>query len=91
MVLAVIATRPLVHPSSAGGQGMLLYVLAIPMMSLALVSSLVASRGFSINRRRTSMLAWILLACGAFMLVRTGGVLGGTLWSGSALAVDADC
>ena len=28
-----------------------------------------------------SMIASIVLACGAFMLVRTGGILGGSLWS----------
>ena len=77
MVLAVIAAKPLVHPSIAA----LLYVFAIPMMGLALVSSLVASRGCSINTRRMAMLALILLACGPFMLVRTGGVLGLTFWS----------
>ncbi len=79
MILAVIATKPLVHASIASGG--LLYVLAIPVMSLALVSSSAASRGFTIRTRRMSMIASIALACGAFMLVRTGGVLGGSLWS----------
>jgi outer membrane protein assembly factor BamB len=74
MVVALWATSRLVHESIAGaGMGWLLYVLAIPVMSLALVPWAVASRGLSSGLRRASMAATILFACGLFTLVRTGG------------------
>ena len=53
--------------------GMLLYILAIPVLSLALVVWAVASRRFSAGPRRAAMVAAILLACGVFTLIRTGG------------------
>jgi outer membrane protein assembly factor BamB len=75
MIVALWATSRLVHESIAGaGMGMLLYVLAIPVLSLALVAWAVASRRFSSGPRRASMVATLLLACGIFTLVRTGGV-----------------
>jgi len=75
MIVALLATSRLVHESIAGaGMGMLLYILAIPVLSLALVAWAVASRRLSSGPRRASMAATILLACGIFTLVRTGGV-----------------
>ncbi len=48
MVVAVVATTLFVHPSIAnGGMGMLLYIYAIPVLSLALVAWAVASRRLS--------------------------------------------
>jgi outer membrane protein assembly factor BamB len=75
MIVALFATSRIVHESIAGGaMGMLLYFLAIPVLSLALVAWAVASRRLSSGPRRASMVATILLACGIFALVRTSGV-----------------
>jgi outer membrane protein assembly factor BamB len=77
MVVAMAATSRLVHPSiSNAGMGMLLYVYSIPVLALALVAWAVASRGLSGGLRRASMVASILIACGVFTLIRTGGVTG---------------
>jgi len=75
MIVALLVTKRLVHESIAGGaMGMLLYFLAIPVLGLALVAWAVASRRLRSGPRRASMVATILLACGIFTLVRTGGV-----------------
>ena len=75
MVVALFLTSRLVHESIAGGaMGFLLYVWAIPVMGVALVASLVASRGLSSRFRRAAIVAAILLACGMWMLLRTEGV-----------------
>jgi len=77
IVLAVIVTKRIVHVSIAtGSMGFLLFVLAIPIMSLALVTSAVVSRRLTAGRRRAVMAAAILLACGMFMLIRTSGASG---------------
>ena len=77
MVVAVIATKRLVHQSVANaGMGMLLPIYAIPVLSLALVVAAVASRRLSSGRRRAVIIGAILLACGAFTLIRTGGITG---------------
>jgi outer membrane protein assembly factor BamB len=75
MIVALFATSRIVHESIAGGgMGMLLYIWAIPVLSLALVAWTLASRRLSIGARRVSMVATILLACGVWTLVRTDGV-----------------
>jgi outer membrane protein assembly factor BamB len=77
MVLAVVVTKRFVHPSIAGGMmGMMLPVFSIPVLCLALVVSLVATRRVSRGPRRAIMAAVILLACGLFTLIRTGGITG---------------
>jgi len=77
MVVAVAATARLVHESIANGMmGFMLFVYAIPALSLALVAWAVASRGLSSGLRRASMVATIVLACGTFTLIRTNGVTG---------------
>ncbi len=77
MVVALVATKRLVHPSIAGGmQGMLLFVYAIPVLCLALVAGAVASRRLSTGPRRAAMIGAILLACGVFTLIRTAGIIG---------------
>jgi len=77
--VALIATKRVVHESIAGGgMGMLLYVYAIPVVSLALVVWAVAIRRLSLSGgpRRASLVVAILLACGVFTLLRTGGISG---------------
>jgi outer membrane protein assembly factor BamB len=77
MAVGLFATPHLVHESIASGaMGMLFYVLAIPVLSLALVGWAVASRHLSRGPRLASMVAAILLACGVFALLRTGGLTG---------------
>ena len=75
MVVAVVATKRVVHQSIAGaGMGMLLYIYAIPALSLALVAGAVFSRRLTSGPRRVSLVAAIVLACGVFTLLRTGGI-----------------
>lgn len=77
MVVGVAATSRLVHPSIANGMmGMMLPVYAIPVLSLALVAWAVASHHLSTGLRRVSLVASILLACGVFTVMRTGGMTG---------------
>jgi outer membrane protein assembly factor BamB len=77
MIVAVAGTSRVVHASIANGMmGMMLVVYAIPALSLALVAGAVAGRGRSDGLRRILMAAAILLACGVFTLLRTGGVAG---------------
>jgi outer membrane protein assembly factor BamB len=75
MIVALFATSRVVHESIAGGaMGALLYVWAIPLLSIAVVASTVACRRLSSGPRRAAMVAAILLACGVWTLVRTSGV-----------------
>src|SRR5262245_17790396 len=77
MVLAVIISKRIVHPSIAGGMmGMMLPIFSIPVMSITLVAWATVTRPFSTGLRRVSLLAAILLACIAFSVVRTGGMSG---------------
>jgi len=77
MVIAVFAAKRFVHQSIANGMmGLLLPVYAIPALSLALVAAAVVSRRLSDTTRRVVIAATILLACGAFTLLRTGGISG---------------
>ena len=77
MVVAIVATKRVVHESIAGGgMGMLLYFQAIPVLTLALVAAATASRRLSSGPRRVTMIGAILLACGVFTLLRTGGISG---------------
>ena len=77
MVVGMPVTYRLVHESISGGSmGYLLPVLAIPILSLALVVWAVASRSLVTSQRRVSMVVAILLAYGAFTVIRTGGFTG---------------
>jgi outer membrane protein assembly factor BamB len=78
MVLAVYATAFFVHRSISNGMmGMMLPMYSIPALSLALVCWAVASRRFSAGLRRASFVGALAIACGAFTLLRTGGISGG--------------
>src|ERR1051325_6036037 len=58
MVLAIIGTKRIVHPSIAGGgMGMLIYILALPVLTLALVIWATATRRLSAGPRRVAFLA----------------------------------
>jgi outer membrane protein assembly factor BamB len=77
IVVALFATSRVVHESIANGMmGKMLVIYAIPVLSLALVAWAVATRHLPDGLRRVSLVATILLACGAFTLIRTGGIYG---------------
>jgi outer membrane protein assembly factor BamB len=75
MVAAMAGThRFLLHESIAtGATGMLFFFLSLPFLSLAFVASAAAARNFAGGARRAVIAAAILLACGAWGLLRTGG------------------
>jgi outer membrane protein assembly factor BamB len=79
MVVAILATRPLLHKSVATGMmGMMFVVYAVPAaLGPAFVAWVAASRHLSNGLRRASMVATILLACGVWTLLRTDGIMGG--------------
>ncbi len=75
MIVVLIATPRFLHESIAmAGLGILFFVFAIPVLSLAFVFWAVASRGLSDRLRHATMVATILLACGVWTLFRTGGI-----------------
>ena len=77
IAVALFATSRIVHPSIANGaMGMLLPMYSIPVLSLALVGWAVACSRLSRGPRRATMVAAVLLACGFFTLLRTGGMSG---------------
>ena len=78
IVAGFFAIKPFVDPSITGGaMGMLMTILAIPLMSMALVvGALVGSRR-STAIRRLSLVAAIVIGAVAFTTVRTAGMIGG--------------
>ena len=77
MIVAVFGIKLIVHPSVANaGMGKMMYFLSFPVMCLGLVCSAAVTRRLSNGPRRASMVAAIVLACGLFALLRTGGVSG---------------
>lgn len=75
--VALFATSRIAHESiQTGAQGMLLPILAIPFLSLALVVWAAAARHLPERARLATMTATIVLACGVWALVRTGGFSG---------------
>ncbi len=77
MVVAMLVTKRVVHPSIAGGMmGLMLPIFSIPVLCLALVAAVAAGRCLSHVARRSVVVAAILLACGVFTVLRTGGITG---------------
>jgi outer membrane protein assembly factor BamB len=77
MVLGVIITKRIVHPSIAGGMmGMMLPIFSIPILSMSLVAWAVSTGRLSALPRRALMIVAIAIGCGVFTLVRTGGISG---------------
>jgi outer membrane protein assembly factor BamB len=77
MIVAMFAAYHLVDKSiRTGAMGFLFFVLAVPVLALAFVAWAVATRNLPDRTRRLTMAATILLACGAWTLVRTGGFTG---------------
>jgi outer membrane protein assembly factor BamB len=74
MVLALLGTYRIVDILIAkGAMGYLFFFLAIPPLSIAFVAGAVATRRLPDGLRRAAMAATILLAVGAWALLRTGG------------------
>jgi outer membrane protein assembly factor BamB len=74
MIIGMFATSRLIDKSLAtGAQGFLFPFLAIPGLGIALVLWAVATHRLSDRVRRITMVATILLACGAWAGIRTGG------------------
>ena len=77
MMVAMVATRLILHKSIAGGMmGMMFPLYGVMSVSIALVFGAVLSRRLADRPRRAVLAASILLACGAWALVRTGGITG---------------
>ena len=77
MALALAVTSRLVHVSIATGMmGMMLFMYAIPVLSLVFVAWAVATRRLPEGLRRASLVAAIVVACGMFTLLRTEGMTG---------------
>lgn len=77
MIAALAATPLLLHESVATGMmGMMFYFYVIPALSLAFVVWALATRSLSSRLRWVTMVAVILLSCGGWALVRTGGLSG---------------
>ncbi|MFC1555402.1 PQQ-binding-like beta-propeller repeat protein, partial [candidate division KSB1 bacterium] len=75
MIIALAATQQILHESIVtAGMGILYFVYAVPILSLAFVFWAVVSRYFSEGPRRTIMVVTILFACGVWALVKTGGI-----------------
>ena len=78
MIVAMVVTRPLIHKSM---RLMPFVAYIIPVVSLAFVIWAVASRHLSDRTRRMTMVATVLLACGVWTLLQSGGVTGGEFQS----------
>ncbi len=77
VIVAMVATPRFLHESVAeGNMGFQFFLYVIPVLSLAFVVWAVASRRLPDGPRRAAMIATILLACGAFTLVRSKGITG---------------
>src|SRR5262245_9639295 len=77
MAVALFVTSRFLDKSVAtGGMGMLFWFLAIPLLGIAFVAWAVATRHLSDGSRRATLVATLIVACGGWTLVRTGGVSG---------------
>jgi outer membrane protein assembly factor BamB len=82
-VVALFATSRIIHVSVATGMmGMMFRFYSIQVLCPVFVAWAVATRRLSDGLRRASMVATILLVCGAFALLRTDGIMGaGAQWA----------
>ena len=77
-VAAVLVSRLVAHQSIAGaGRGMLIYVMSVPALGIAIAVAASVSRGLRSGGRRFVFAFTIVLACLPWVLLRTGGVIGG--------------
>ena len=77
IALALFAASRLVHVSiRTGSMGYLFPVLSVPILAVVLVAWAFLTRRLSDGRRYLSLIVMVLVACGAFTLIRTGGFTG---------------
>jgi outer membrane protein assembly factor BamB len=75
MVIATLIAKQLAHPSVQGaGQGMIMYLLPIPVLMLGLVAWAGAARNRHGRVRYLALVAVIVLSLMPFLIVRTAGV-----------------
>jgi outer membrane protein assembly factor BamB len=75
MIVGLLVTSRLVDVSVANaGMGFLFTIFAIPMVSSAIVLGATLGRNLPDRSRRLTIAATVLLACGAWTLVRIGGI-----------------
>ncbi len=73
--VGVAVTSRIVHPSIAGGMmGMMLPIYATPVLCLALVGALAATRRAGAAVRRGVVAVALAAGCGVFLLLRTDGI-----------------
>src|SRR5688500_2724959 len=79
MIAAMTVTYMfLLHPSISGGNmGFLYFIIPPQFLALALVAWAVVTRQLPETPRRATMALTVVLACAAWALVRTDGVMGG--------------
>jgi outer membrane protein assembly factor BamB len=74
MIVAMVVMSRLIHVSIlTGAMGMLYPALAIPVLMLAFVAAVAATRNLSTRTRRAVIAGVIAVACGVWALLRTGG------------------
>lgn len=77
MAGGLIVTSTLLDKSIATGmQGMMFPVFSVPLVSLAFMLWVIASRGLSLFAQRLTMVATIVISCGAWILLRSDGISG---------------
>jgi outer membrane protein assembly factor BamB len=77
MIIALVATMGILHESiTTGHMGMMFFIYAVPVQSLAFLVWAVSGGRLAAKPRRVMMVATILLSCGAWGLVRSKGIGG---------------
>lgn len=77
MIFAMFLTSRLIHETvQTGNMGMMFTIYATPVLCLAFVVWAVFTSHLSVGPRRILMVLAILLACGAWTLVRSDGISG---------------
>jgi outer membrane protein assembly factor BamB len=72
LVVCLVAMRSLAHPSATQA----FVVVGIPLLSLAAIAWLLLARRFDTRTRQVGAVVVVVLACGAWTLIRTEGVDG---------------
>lgn len=77
LAVAMVATRPFLHPSIAGGMMGNMFVMSVPpVLGTFFVVWAVTTRSLSTVVRRATMVVAIVASCGVWLLARTDGVMG---------------
>ena len=77
MIAAYFAVLPLLDPSMAGGiMGTMLFIYVVPVFAITLVAGAIVARGLDTGARRAVIACALVLAAGAWTLLRTGGING---------------